>query len=842
MLDELIDRVWSHQSFHDQAAILLQNHLKRSLLSQEIEPTSPEWLSRLARSAAILSTSSDSEKKLLAYKIATALAEHENDEFSGLKYILLIVLSRLGNFPGMTFAQERLHIRDDHLPIHLFGEAEYRKEGNTVSISGRQLLLTDFQAQLWRAFTHFQDISVSAPTSAGKSFVVQQFIRRAVLNDGARKCAFIVPSRALITQVTDDVSAWINEATLDYEIVSIPLAPEANIPPRAIFVMTQERLQLALFNHKELAFEIVVIDESHGLGDGPRGILLTNVIEELRTRNPNTKLLFAGPNISNPRDIGTAFGIDLEGVSTRDQTVAQNIIFADVNSKESKTIDLRYLTESGRVPLGSIDAPIDLRTDRERLVFIPLLLGAGGQNLIYVLGPAQCEDIAFGLADALQSESSDYLIELSSFVADAVHPKYQLVNSVKAGVGFHYGRVPSLVRKEIEEAYSLGHLKYLVTTSTLLQGVNLPARNLFMLRPYKGDNNPISSIDFWNLAGRAGRLGKEFEGNVFLTDYDTWETKPLDGEKEAKVSNSFDVHVAQKTSELLSYIEDPQAVPQRDQTDEFENTFVKLYSEFRRGTLRKRLQRSKISQQEEDRIVAAIENVAEKISVPDEIFDACPTVSPYRQEALLNRIRASLKKRGAEYVVPKHPLAAGAWQSLNAMFKRCQDEILRYPAKDKTYLFVTYLALRWMKGDPLPKIIEDSIDYKRRSGASPNIPTVIRQTLADIEYRLRFEYVRLTTCYNALLKFALEESENRELIPSIPAIPVYLEVGACTATMMSFMELGMSRYTAAKLHLRPARSDLSAQSAREWLKRQDVDALDIPRASASEIRRLGLSD
>ena len=118
--------------------------------------------------------------------------------------------------------------------------------------------------------------------------------------------------------------------------------------------------------------------------------------------------------------------------------------------------------------------PLDLRTDRDKLVFVPLILGNNGQSLVYVLGPAQCEDIAFGLADALAAETTEYLTELSSFIADAVHPKYQLVSSVKSGVGFHYGRVPSLVRKEIEEAYSLGHLKYLVTTSTLLQGVKPP--------------------------------------------------------------------------------------------------------------------------------------------------------------------------------------------------------------------------------------------------------------------------------------------------------------------------------------------------------------------------------
>jgi hypothetical protein len=102
--------------------------------------------------------------------------------------------------------------------------------------------------------------------------------------------------------------------------------------------------------------------------------------------------------------------------------------------------------------------------------------------------------------------------------------------------------------------------------------------------------------------------------------------------------------------------------------------------------------------------------------------------------------------------------------------------------------------------------------------------------------------VRLTSCYNTLLKYALEQMGHSDLIGSIPPIPVYLEVGACTSTMMSFMELGVSRYTAAKLHLKPARSDLDAQGARSWLRRQDIDALDIPQASVREIRRLDLAE
>src|SRR5215213_5324354 len=78
---------------------------------------------------------------------------------------------------------------------------------------------------------------------------------------------------------------------------------------------------------------------------------------------------------------------------------------------------------------------------------------------------------------------SPALDELSQFVKDHVHPKYSLAETVRAGVGFHYGYIPSLVRKEIEHAFDEGHLHFIVCTTTLLKGVNLPARNLFMTRP-----------------------------------------------------------------------------------------------------------------------------------------------------------------------------------------------------------------------------------------------------------------------------------------------------------------------------------------------------------------------
>src|SRR5690606_14626748 len=66
------------------------------------------------------------------------------------------------------------------------------------------------------------------------------------------------------------------------------------------------------------------------------------------------------------------------------------------------------------------------------------------------------------------------------------------------------------------------HLKYLICTSTLVEGVNLPCRNLFVRAPRRGSGHPMTMPDFWNLAGRAGRLGFELQGNVICIEPTEW--------------------------------------------------------------------------------------------------------------------------------------------------------------------------------------------------------------------------------------------------------------------------------------------------------------------------------
>jgi hypothetical protein len=96
-----------------------------------------------------------------------------------------------------------------------------------------------------------------------------------------------------------------------------------------------------------------------------------------------------------------------------------------------------------------------------------------------------------------------------------VHRDYFLVRSLNSGVAFHHGKMPQEVRDRIEQCFAdpASKLQFIVCTSTLLEGVNLPAKNIFVLNDKHGPAN-FNKLDFENLAGRAGRLTYDFSGNV----------------------------------------------------------------------------------------------------------------------------------------------------------------------------------------------------------------------------------------------------------------------------------------------------------------------------------------
>jgi hypothetical protein len=720
-----------------------------------------------------------------------------------------------------------------------------------VVLHDQPIVLTEFQHRLWTKLKEGKRVALTAPTSAGKSFVLQAFIASIFRESKSRSVVYIVPTRALIAQVSRDLRGILSRDGAGgsaVEIVTVPLEASTPLPPRAVYVMTQERLQLLLSAHPEAQSEVVIVDEAHSISDGARGVLLQTVIEDLLNRRSNAQLLFATPGVKNLEVFARLFGLNnVDPMPSSEPTVAQNLLLARVEDADVGRVSL-HLVERGSTPveISSFDLERRTVTRIEKLVNAALAFGMGATNLVYANGSGDAEAIALALARRLEARATTERQQaLSQLAKEAVHQSYALASCVIRGVGFHYSDMPTQLRQAVEEAVARGDLDYLVCTSTLLQGVNLPAKNIFMCRPEKGNNSPLESVDFWNLAGRAGRLLREFQGNIFLVDYEHWKKKPLDQAHLTIITPAIEKGVLSDSRDLLRLIKYP---ADRRRTDsDLEAVFVRLLDDLSRGRLPEVLSRfgsnEEANLEKITAITQALQASALDITLPMSVLRQSPNISAHKQEELYRtlRLKAVVSKAEAEALIPKHPRDADAYESYAKMFGLCHTIILGIRPDSRFNRFIALVALWWMQGHPLPRIVQNQIDSEHHAGEDRQ--AVVRSTLKLVEKEVRYQCVRLAACYSAVLEQVLSDIGMGRVAERLPSLPLFLEIGASDRTMVSLMSLGLSRVAAVAISPEAPSRGLDVEAAARWLKSQRIEGLPLSTLLKEEVTALvaGLS-
>ena len=99
-------------------------------------------------------------------------------------------------------------------------------------------------------------------------------------------------------------------------------------------------------------------------------------------------------------------------------------------------------------------------------------------------------------------------------------PSHPLVGCLRRGVGFHHAALPDDIQAELEDGIRRGPIRYLVATTTLVEGINFPVRSVLIGdRGFRSADGYVLTLDaprLLNAIGRAGRAGRETEGWVVL--------------------------------------------------------------------------------------------------------------------------------------------------------------------------------------------------------------------------------------------------------------------------------------------------------------------------------------
>tara|TARA_B100001146_G_scaffold81661_1_gene72474 strand:- start:599 stop:2479 length:1881 start_codon:yes stop_codon:yes gene_type:complete len=280
--------------------------------------------------------------------------------------------------------------------------------------------------------------------------------------------------------------------------------PDAfNEDARFVAVMTQERLQRLLVEHPDLVLDQLLVDEAHNLLPGDtRAVDLSQVILIARSRNPELAITYYTPFIASPQNLRHIDGADQ---ATQVKSVNEHVKierFLITSPGEHHRLYDQFLNDTFEL---EDEAPADE---------VAAVLQAGGhRNLVYVNRPKDAQDLAARLTSQRpQVELTEPATRAISAIADLIDPRYGLIDAIKHGVMFHHSQVPDSLRLYIEELFREDDSvdpRYLVTTSTLLEGVNTPADRLIMMTGARGRAN-LSRSAFRNLAGRVGRFRELF--------------------------------------------------------------------------------------------------------------------------------------------------------------------------------------------------------------------------------------------------------------------------------------------------------------------------------------------
>lgn len=750
-----------------------------------------------------------------------------------------IVLERMGNRPSLDLAIDRRRVRPDvwtDAPTPLQLDVIRRRLELAIPIAGGDIVAGNpFQRRFWSTVEGATWVSVSAPTSAGKSYIVRRWFEERLAGRERFTGIYVVPTRALIEEVGTDLVAQF--ADLDVGVYSIPWDAEVDDRARKILVLTQERLHLLQQRLPDQGADLLFVDEAQKFGDGARGVLLQQTVEEAVRRSPEAQVVFASPLTSNPELLleGAGPATRTSVVESEVITVNQNLLWADQVPRRPTRWRLRVVLDGEPTVVGEFDLPARPQPDSQRLPLVAVALGRlEGGNVVYVNGAADAEKAARQIYDALGPQADiardGDIANLRELVERTVHTQYALTTVLQRGVAFHYGNMPLLIRSEIERLFRVGTLRYLVCTSTLLEGVNLPCRNLFARNPKKGNGNPMSAADFWNLAGRAGRWGKEFQGNIVCVDAarpERWPELPRRRQRQPVVRATRGA--LQDVNAVISYVQAGAPLEVASTNPMLET----IYSYLATRALGQAGLGSVIDLAENDAMAleAAIRDAHDATEIDSSLVARHAGISPTAMQRLLDRFRTYPDPEDLVLPLPESADAASTYARALGL---CDQELGSGFGPSARQFGLALLITNWMRGYPLARLITDRIGYLRRTNRPTRLPNEIRNVMRDVEQAARFKAPKYLACYADILNVHVSQA-GREDLRIIPDISMMLELGVSRTTEVSLMALGLSRTSAVALSEFIIADDLSRDEVAEWVRTHQETEFDLPALVRREI-------
>lgn len=412
---------------------------------------------------------------------------------------------------------------------------------------------------------------VQMPTSAGKTKSTELIIRSSFLSGRSDVAVIVAPFRALCREITatfeqafegEDVNINELQDVLDISDSDDDLirfltgqAAQDGIATKSIVVATPEKLVYLLRHEPTLADSIglLIFDEGHQFDTGRRGVTYELLMAYLKSRvGDDVQKVLISAVMANANSIGEWLngeaGIEIQGAGCLPtvrstafaswQTAMGQLQYIDQDREADRDFFVPRVIE--QINLGTRGRERNARlfpakNDNPSVAAYlgvklchqgPVAIFCGVKSTVTSICELLVDYYDRGLVLPPPSTSSDQseLDKIAYLSSLHFGDGFIFTRSISLGILPHSSNIPNGIRVSVEWAMESNKSVLVVCTSTLAQGVNLPIRYLVVSSTFQAGQE-ITTRDFHNLIGRAGRAGYHTEGSVIFADTDIFDKR-----------------------------------------------------------------------------------------------------------------------------------------------------------------------------------------------------------------------------------------------------------------------------------------------------------------------------
>lgn len=397
-----------------------------------------------------------------------------------------------------------------------------------------------------------QSAVVQMPTSAGKTRATEIIIRSSFLSGRTTLAVIVAPFRALCHEIRNSLTKAFHGEPVNIDELSDTLQADFGVDEllarQQIIVVTPEKLVYTLRRNPQLAEHIglLVYDEGHQFDSGTRGITYELLVTSLKMMVPDdAQTVLISAVINNAHSVGgwlngegsqvvrgTALSPTYRTVAFASwQYVLGRLWFVDPDDPDTQQFFVPRVIEQYQLELRGQERRPRVFPDRADAKSVALYLGLrlvhNGTVAVFCgtkrTASGLCGDIADKFSRGLSMDrpaafsNIEEIRKLHLLHRRNLGDDTPATQSAELGVFAHHGNTPHGLRLAIEHALKEGLARFVICTSTLAQGVNLPIKYLIVTGVYQGQDE-IRVRDFHNLIGRAGRSRMHTEGTIVFAD------------------------------------------------------------------------------------------------------------------------------------------------------------------------------------------------------------------------------------------------------------------------------------------------------------------------------------